>query len=155
MTNNYHRLCRAFVAAMIEADRALPMPPIGLQEIYRVYELDEFEDNKITGPAVVCYLMAQASPAGGTMQRDDWKFPIVVGYKTTGIPSGPHAGPHPTDFLGAIHDLFHNRRPAGVPNGVYRIEVDPQGQTATNEEKYQQLKAATTVVLTARLPRRG
>jgi hypothetical protein len=155
VTNDYHRQCRAFVAALIEADRVATTPPAGLKDIYRVYEQDEFDDNDITGPAVVCYLMAQAAPVGGTMQRDDWKIPIVVGYKTTGVPSGNQAGPHPTVFLGAIQDLFHNRRPAGVPSGVYRIEIDPQGQTATNEEKYQQLRAATTVVLTARLPRRG
>lgn len=155
MTNNFHLLCRAFVRNLIEADRALVTPPAGLAGICEVKEQDEFDGDLLTGPAVAVYFLAQATPVGGSMQRDDWKFPVVVGLKTTGVKSGNRAGPHPTTFLGAIQDLFHNRRPAGVPAGVWKCEIDPQGATATDEPKYQQLTAATTVVLTARLNRRG
>lgn len=155
MTSNYLRLCRAAVRNLIEADRVLATPPAGLLGIVKVYEQNEFDPDNMSGPAISCYFMNQPSPIGGSMQRDDWRFPIVVGLKTTGVNTGAKAGPEPTDFLGAIYDIFHNRRPAGVPSGVYKCEIDPQGATATNEEKYQQLTAAVTVVLTARLNRRG
>lgn len=155
MTNNYFRLCRAAVAALIEADRALTTPPTGLLGIVKVAEQDEFDSNLLSGPAISCYFLSQPTPVGGSMQRDDWKFPIVVGLMTTGVKTGAKAGPNPTDFLGAIHDIFHSRRPTGVPEGVYKCEIDPQGATATDEPRYQQLTAATTVALTARLARRS
>lgn len=155
MRNDYFRLCRAAVATLIRADVDLEEPPTGLLGIVKVVEQDEFDGELLSGPAVSCYFLSQPTPSGGSMQRDDWKFPVVVGLKTAGVKTGAKAGPHPTDFLGAIHDLFHRRRPAGVPEGVYLCEIDPQGATATNEEKYQQLTAAVTVVLTARLNRRG
>lgn len=155
MIADFHRQCRAAVRNAIEADRvADPAVDAAWATIREVAEQDEFDGERITGPAVVCYFLSQAIPVGGTMQRDDWKFPIVVGLKTTGVNTGGRTGPHPTQFLGLIQDIFHNRRPAGLPSRVYRCEIDPQGATATNEEKYQQLQAATTVVLTARFNRR-
>lgn len=165
MINDYHRQCRSFVASLIEADRKLGEPPAGLKHLLKTYEQDAFNGELVTGPAAVCYFMSQAQPAGGSSGRDDWRFPVVVALKSTGVrssgvttgsalPALNMSGPHPTDFLAAIADLFHNRRPAGYPDGVYKCEIDPQGATATDEPQYQQLTAATTVVLTARLNRR-
>lgn len=154
MIPDYHRLCRAAVAAAIEADRILATPPVGLKRLLRTVELDEFDGDRVSGPAAVCYFMNQPQPAGGSSGRDDWRFPVVVGLKSTGTMSGTQSGPHPSDFLGALADIFHWRKPLSIPSGVYKIEIDTQGATNTNEPKYQQLTAATTVVLTARLNRR-
>lgn len=154
MINDYLLQCRAAVATLIRNDVSLITPPVGLKNVLTVYEQDEFDPALMDGPAISCYFLGQPTPAGGTMGRDDWRFPIVVGLKTTGAKNGDYIDPKPTNFLGAIQDIFHYRRPAGVPTGVYKCEVDPQGATATDEPKYQQLGAATTVVLTARLNRR-
>jgi hypothetical protein len=154
MINDYHLQIRAAVAALIEADRVLATPPIGLLNIRSVKEQDQFDPELADGPFVSCYLAAQANPSGGSTGRDDWKFPIVVALGSSGVYSGERNGPSPTTFLGAIQDIFHNRRPAGVPSLVTLCEVDPQGAVAIEEKKYEQLGAATTVVMTARLPRR-
>lgn len=154
MTNDFHLQCRRFVRDLIEADRVLATPTAGLAQLREVKEMDEFDADKITGPAVAVYFFNTPTHAGGTMMRDDWKFPVVVALKTTGVLNGGRSGPHPTTFLAAIYDLFHNRRPATVPSGVWKCEIDQAAPTITEESKYQDIKAATTVVLTARFNRR-
>lgn len=154
MINDYHLQIRAAVAALIEADRVLGSPPIGLTNVLSVKEQDQFDPDLADGPFVSCYLYAQANPVGGSSGRDDYKFSVVVALGSSGVYSGERNGPNPTDFLGAIADIFHNRRPAGVPSYVWICEVDPQGAVGIEEKKFEQLGAATTVVMTARLPRR-
>lgn len=153
MLSDYHLQCRAAVAAIIEAERALGTPPAGLLKVRSVKEQDEFDPSLTDGPFCSVYLQGQPQPIGGTFRRDDWRFPIVVGLSSTGAMNGNKNGPHPASFLNVIHDLFHNRRPAGVPSGVMRCEIDSQPVTV-EEKNFEHLTTATTVVLVARLSRR-
>lgn len=154
MINDYHLQVRAAVAALIEADRASVTPPIGLTGVGSVKEQDQFNPDLADGPFVSCFFTGQANPVGGSNGRDDWDFPISVALGSVGVYSGETNGPLPTNFLGAIEDIFHNRRPAGVPSYVIGCRIEPQGAVAIDEKKVEQLGAATTVVMTARLPRR-
>jgi len=154
MIRDFHKQCRDAVAALIEAERTTNPNAAGLKELQKTLSMDTIDGELASGPVAVAYLMAQAQPAGGTARRDDWKIPIAVGLKSTGALSGCRAGPDPTDFLGMLADLFHNKRPAGLPSAVWLCEIDPQGMAATDEPRFQQLTTATVVVLTARINRR-
>ena len=155
MINDYHLQIRAAVTALIEADRSSGSPPIGLMNVLSTKEQDQFDPDLADGPFVSCFLSAQANPVGGSNNRDDWDFPISVALGSSGVYSGESNAPRPTTFLGAISDIFHARRPAGVPSFVIGCRIDPQGAVAIEEKKFEQLGAATTVVMTARLPRRS
>ncbi|MFO0937835.1 MAG: hypothetical protein U0798_15125 [Gemmataceae bacterium] len=153
MNAEYHRNCCQAVADLIEAARQANPNGAGFKDLQPTKVMDSYDGNLAASPVAITYLMAQAQPEGGSMRRDDWKFPVVAAVHTSGVLSGNRAGPEPTDFLGAIAGLFHGKRPAGLPSEVWKCEIDPQGMAATDEAKYQNLSAATVVVLTARLNR--
>lgn len=111
-TKSLHEQIRDAVKDTLEADTFFSGS--------RVYAMDINDFNKVDLPCVICSFGVTEQVTGGTNERDDVKYPILVGLFSTGQQnSTSRVGLDPLRFRERVRMLFHMKRLSGITSALY------------------------------------
>jgi len=109
-------------------------------------------------PCVVVSYRGVELMRGGTNERDDIGYPLLVSLYDVGKPnSTSRAGPDVVTFRNQVRVLFNNRVPAALAalGHVYNCEFNPNPAAVFDDKSplFESLQTAVEVIAVARVPR--
>lgn len=124
-----------------------------------IHEADTIDPEKELPFSKPCIIVAYGidRPLGsGTNQRDDWEYPLFVGFFSVqgSRPTGDVPGLDPTLFHELIRDRYHNQRLAGADGYIFPGNVQTVGDVFDDTGPgFQDLKSGLVVSYVARRAR--
>lgn len=141
-----HELIRNAMADVIKADETF----LG----QRVYVMDSPDPTKIDKPCIVCsYSTVTETVIGGTNERDDIKYPVLVGMYGKGqLNSQSRNVLDPLRFRDRMRMVFHMKRLTAITSVMY-CDYNGRPPIYRDDPRFDDLETAVEIAAFARVSR--